>query len=108
MLSGVHQQYKLNALLPQWNILITDDGEAKLSNFGIMPILYRHTDPSKISETYDEDCRWADPTLWFERTDGKSQPSETFATDVYAFGRVVYQVLDLPLSLMRACWTGLI
>ncbi|KAG9218542.1 hypothetical protein CCMSSC00406_0001344 [Pleurotus cornucopiae] len=92
-LSHLHSTGLVHGGMTGWNILITDDGEAKLSNFGIMPILYRHTEPSKMSETYDEDCRWADPILWFERTDGKSRPSETFATDIYAFGRVVYQIM---------------
>lgn len=56
-----------------------------------MPILYRHTESSKILETYDEDWRWADPTLWFGYTDELTRPSETFATDVYSFGSVMYQ-----------------
>ncbi len=43
-------------------------------------------------ETYDEDCRWADPILWFGYSDDEIRAPETFATDVYAFGRVVYQV----------------
>ncbi|KAJ8698950.1 hypothetical protein PTI98_005600 [Pleurotus ostreatus] len=78
--------------LTGWNIFVTEDGEAILTNFGLMPILYRRVGSSEILETYDEDCRWADPVLWFGFTDGQARPPETSATDVYAFGRVVYQV----------------
>ncbi|KAF4601479.1 hypothetical protein EYR38_006132 [Pleurotus pulmonarius] len=91
--------YLPNAFVPisrkliLWNVLITDEGDAKLCNFGIMPILYRHIQSSQIFETYDEDCRWADPILWLKPVDGQARPSETFATDVYAFGRVVYQIV---------------
>lgn len=65
-----------------------------------MPILYRRVGSSEILEAYDEDCRWADPVLWFGFTDGQARPPETSATDVYAFGRVVYQVRVLYPSIM--------
>ncbi len=83
--------YLKQALL-QWNIFIAEDGEAMLTNFGLMPILYRRIEHSEILETYYDDCQWADPVLWFGFADSQERPSETPATDVYAFGRVVYQV----------------
>ncbi|KAF4575426.1 hypothetical protein EYR36_006785 [Pleurotus pulmonarius] len=92
-LSHLHSMAIVHGGLTGWNVLITDEGDAKLCNFGIMPILYRHIQSSQIFETYDEDCRWADPILWLKPVDGQARPSETFATDVYAFGRVVYQIV---------------
>ena len=66
-----------------------------------MPILYRRVGSSEILETYDEDCRWADPIIWFGFADDQARPLETSATDVYAFGRVVYQVRALCYSIMN-------
>lgn len=60
-----------------------------------MPIMYRRIDSSDILETYSDDFRWADPVLWFGFADGRPRPLETSATDVYAFGLVVYQVRAL-------------
>ncbi|KAL4266219.1 hypothetical protein AB1N83_003653 [Pleurotus pulmonarius] len=93
----LHSMSIVHGGLTGWNILVANDGEVKLTNFGIMPILYRHTQSSKMLETYDEDCRWADPILWFGYTDDEIRAPETFATDVYAFGRVVYQMMTTKL-----------
>ncbi|KDQ23239.1 hypothetical protein PLEOSDRAFT_162732 [Pleurotus ostreatus PC15] len=92
-LSYLHSMFIVHGGLNAWNILITDSGCVKLSNFGIMPILYKRTASSKIFETYGEDWRWADPILWLGYIDGQTRPSETFATDVYSYGSVVYQIV---------------
>ncbi|KAF4601497.1 hypothetical protein EYR38_006151 [Pleurotus pulmonarius] len=90
-LTHLHTMDLVHGGLTGWNIIITGEGEAVLTNFGLMPILYRRIRHSEILETYYDDCQWADPALWFGFADGQERPSETAATDVYAFGRVVYQ-----------------
>ncbi|KAF4566227.1 hypothetical protein EYR36_011642 [Pleurotus pulmonarius] len=89
----LHSMSVVHGGLNAWNILVTDNGRVKLSSFGVMPILYRHIESSKILATYGEDWRWADPILWFGYTDDQARPCETFATDVYSFGSVVYQIM---------------
>ncbi|KAF9498940.1 hypothetical protein BDN71DRAFT_1587265 [Pleurotus eryngii] len=89
---ATHSMSIVHGGLTGWYILVANDGNVKLTNFGIMPILYRQTESSKILETYDEDYRWANPALSFGYSDGQIRPPETFTTDVYAFGRVMYQV----------------
>jgi serine/threonine protein kinase len=72
----------------QDNVLIADDGRAVLSDFGISRVWVNNatiTAPTSVMGS----CRWMAPEL-LGSADEQDHPSHTKASDVWAFGMVVY------------------
>lgn len=79
----------------QGNILVTDDGEACLCDFGLSFIL-ELAGPSSMTSAFCGSVRWMAPELVY------SDPLvfRSASTDVYSFGAVAYQVCT---RLIKTC-----
>lgn len=70
------------------NILVDQDGRALLTDFGSPSVAWTHQDASK------ETARWCAPEVLGD--DPLSGTRPTFASDVFSFGMVVFEVTLTP------------
>ena len=95
----------------QVNILVKGDGSACLADFGLMSIALdpETTDITTTEGTTKGTYRWMSPELFFPAEFGLSKFQLTKESDCYAFGMVIYEVIDsqcgaqLPL-LVSSVW----
>lgn len=75
----------------QSNILIDDEGKARLCDFGLSSIAADFQSTSHLTSTIGGNVRWAAPELYHIYEDD-STPSVTKYSDIYSFGSVMLEV----------------
>lgn len=75
----------------QSNILIDDEGKARLCDFGLSSIAADFQSTSHLTSTIGGNVRWAAPELYHIYEDD-STPSVTTYSDIYSFGSVMLEV----------------
>lgn len=91
--TGLHYLHSLDIIhgdLTGANILISKNGVACLSDFGLSTIIAEFQGTSYYTSSIHGNIRWTAPELY--RID--AVPSVTFFSDVYSFGSVMHQVLS--------------
>ncbi|KAF4608319.1 hypothetical protein EYR40_000663 [Pleurotus pulmonarius] len=86
----VHSRDIIHGDLTGANILISKNGVASLSDFGLSTIIAEFQGTSYYTSSIHGNIRWTAPELY--RID--AVPSVTFFSDVYSFGSVMHQVLS--------------
>ena len=77
---------------PQTNILIDNNGHARLADFGLLAIVSdEQTITSSIGTTT---AQWTSPELLVPDKFGLSESRLTKASDCYGLGMVIYEVLS--------------
>ena len=82
-------------LSPQSNILIDDEGKAKLCDFGLSSIVVEFCGTSSLTSCIGGAVRWADASLYSLSTDDdevQETPALTTRSDIYSFGSVTLEV----------------
>jgi len=89
----VHDQGAVHGGLKGSNILIDDDGRARLSDFGLLPII---SDQETLLSTSIESgtIPWMSPELLDPESFGSKKSRPTKASDCYALGMLIYEVLS--------------
>ena len=84
-----------NALLTKANILIDQDGHARLADFGLLTIVSDPTNPTASSSTLNAGTtRWMSPELLHPDKFGLKNCRPTNKSDCYALGMVILEVLS--------------
>ena len=86
------------------NILIDQDGHARLADFGLLTIVSDHTHfPTSSSAFTGGTTRWMSPELLHPEQFGFDHGSPTNESDCYALGMVIYEVLTgkVPFSQLK-------
>lgn len=73
------------------NILVDDDGSARLCDFGLSSIAAEFQGTSYITSTIGGNARWAAPELFLVADDG-SVARVNERTDAYSYGSVTLEV----------------
>ena len=76
---------------PKTNILIDNDCHARLADFGLLTITSK---PSVTSIVGAATAQWMSPELLFPEAFGLAGSRSTEASDCYALGMVIYEVLS--------------
>lgn len=80
----------------QSNILIDDEGKAKLCDFGLSSIVVEFCGTSSLTSCVGGAVRWADALFYSINTDDEEQetpaPALTTRSDIYSFGSVTLEV----------------
>ena len=99
--SLIHRDFKLD------NLLLDQNSNVRLVDFGISKNLERSTDPSATSMNYSPDCVAPEQVLIAERNkDGKKRVLIGPHTDMYALGLVIYYVITLKHSTEQQKFLG--
>ncbi|TFK33028.1 hypothetical protein BDQ12DRAFT_658509 [Crucibulum laeve] len=75
------------------NILIDDDGNARLSDFGLSSIVMELHGTANITSTFGGSVRWADP-LFYKDYEEDQVIIPTTSSDIYSFGSVMLEILS--------------
>ncbi|KAJ7191688.1 kinase-like protein, partial [Mycena pura] len=101
-LAYLHSQDVIHGDLHPANILITDDGRAQLTDFGLSLIIpeFEGTSYMTSSSVRGGAVRWAAPEVFLPRSNSDTALNVSAMSDVYSFGGVIYQVLcgEVPFS----------
>lgn len=73
------------------NVLVADDGSARLCDFGLSSIAAEFQGTSYITSTMGGNVRWAAPELLLVPEDG-TVPAVNNHSDVYSYGSVTLEV----------------
>ncbi|KAF7345015.1 putative TKL/TKL-ccin protein kinase [Mycena venus] len=96
----VHENLIVHGDLTGSNILIDDEGKAKLCDFGLSSIVVEFCGTSSLTSCIGGAVRWADASLYSLITDGDSDeaaqepPALTTRSDIYSFGSVTLEILS--------------
>jgi hypothetical protein len=99
-LSYLHENLIVHGDLTGSNILIDDEGKAKLCDFGLSTILVEFCPTSSLTSCIGGAVRWADASLYSISTDDDSDeaaqepPALTTRSDIYSFGSVTLEILS--------------
>ncbi|KAJ6542835.1 TKL/TKL-ccin protein kinase [Mycena capillaripes] len=96
-LNYLHENSIVHGDLTGSNILIDDEGKAKLCDFGLSSIVVEFCGTSSLTSCIGGAVRWADASLYSLSTeDGEEQESPTLTTrsDIYSFGSVTLEILS--------------
>ncbi|KIK94556.1 hypothetical protein PAXRUDRAFT_827874 [Paxillus rubicundulus Ve08.2h10] len=89
----LHSQNVVHGDLSGSNVLISGDGRACLSDFGLSTTCQEVSSASQ-TPSFPVNIRWAAPELFLEKEEGT--PTSRFPsqeTDIYSFGSIMFQVL---------------
>ncbi|KIJ18518.1 hypothetical protein PAXINDRAFT_70670, partial [Paxillus involutus ATCC 200175] len=89
----LHSQKVVHGDLSGSNVLISGDGRACLSDFGLSTTSQEVSDASQ-TPSFPVNIRWVAPELLLEQEEGT--PTSCFPsqeTDIYSFGSIMFQVL---------------
>ncbi|KAF9789442.1 kinase-like domain-containing protein [Thelephora terrestris] len=89
----MHDQRIIHGDLKGVNILIDDDGNARLAGFNLVTVASRR---SAMAAPPDADgwIPWMSPELLYPEKFGLTETRPTVKSDIYALGMVVYEVLS--------------
>ncbi len=97
--SYLHDVHLVHGDIKAGNILISDDGHAMLTDFGLAKMASANTSTAMKGLGT---ARWQSPELW----EGAPKTPES---DIYAFAMLIVEVgrhLDLALECLNLCLTG--
>ena len=82
------------------NILIDDDGNARLTGFSLLEITSDESTPEAEGPSMGTSIQWMSPELLVPTEFGLTERRSTKASDCYAFGMTMYEVLSgqIPFS----------
>ena len=83
------------------NILIDEDGRARLADFGLLTIISDTNLVSSASFTPGGTWRWMSPELFDPESFGLKAGCPTKRSDCYALGMVIYEVLSEKMPFSR-------
>ncbi|KZV93908.1 kinase-like protein, partial [Exidia glandulosa HHB12029] len=87
-LEYLHSKLIVHGDIKGGNVLVSDDGVARLSDFGLSAVLYRQYSAGRMDvQTEGGTCRWMAPELFVE-----DRPRQTVASDIWACGCLVIEV----------------
>ncbi|KAI0071030.1 kinase-like protein [Panus rudis PR-1116 ss-1] len=89
-LSYLHDQMVIHGDLRGWNILITDDGVAQLSDFGLSVFANERSKSFRSLRGGVE--QWLAPEILDPEQYGKTSSRPTYTSDVFAFGMVCIEL----------------
>ena len=93
-------------ILYKANILVDQNGHARLADFGFLTIISDPTNPTVSSSfTVGGTIRWMSPELFLPDKSGLKGTRPTKQSDCYAFGMVIYEVLSgqVPFAQFHHC-----
>ncbi|KAJ7325546.1 kinase-like protein [Mycena albidolilacea] len=98
-LNYLHENLIVHGDLTGSNILIDDEGKAKLCDFGLSSIVVEFCGTSSLTSCIGGAVRWADPSLYSLRADNSDEaaqepPALTPRSDIYSFGSVTLEILS--------------
>ena len=89
-----HPAHRANAPFIKANILIDNDGHARLADFGLITIVSDSTNTTTSSSTNSGGTtRWMSPELFYPEKFGLKDNRRTKESDCYALGMVILEVL---------------
>ncbi|KAJ6488430.1 kinase-like domain-containing protein [Mycena vulgaris] len=100
-LGYLHSQNVIHGDLHPANILITDQGRAQVSDFGLSIIMPEFEGTSYLTSSAGRGAvRWAAPEVFETSPKGATTLNVSAMSDVYSFGGIMYQVLcgDIPFA----------
>ncbi|KAJ7278948.1 TKL/TKL-ccin protein kinase [Mycena rebaudengoi] len=101
-LSYLHANSIVHGDLTGSNILIDDDGKAKLCDFGLSSIVVEFCGTASLTSCIGGAVRWADASLYTLSTEDDNEdadaerpaPAITTRSDIYSFGSVTLEILS--------------
>jgi len=91
----LHSQAMIHGDLKGNNILIDQDGRARLADFGLLTIASDSSNPTNSSSIVSGGgVRWMGPELMDPERFGLKNSRKTKESDCYALGMVIYEVLS--------------
>jgi len=96
-LNYLHENLIVHGDLTGSNILIDDEGKAKLCDFGLSSIVVEFCGTSSLTSCIGGAVRWADASLYSLSTDDdevQETPALTTRSDIYSFGSVTLEILS--------------
>jgi serine/threonine protein kinase len=89
----------------QSNILIDDEGKAKLCDFGLSSIVVEFCGTSSLTSCVGGAVRWADALFYSINTDDEETPTPALTTrsDIYSFGSVTLEVCRASMAPLHVC-----
>ncbi|KAJ7590381.1 kinase-like domain-containing protein [Mycena floridula] len=99
----LHSQNIVHGDIKGNNVLITDGGRAVVTDFGLSQILEESTGSTSSSQALAGAARWLAPELFMNCTLEGTRNLRSFATDIWALGCTVYEVLteNIPYADLR-------
>lgn len=92
-LQYLHSQQIIHGDLSGFNVLIDDDGKARLTDFGLSALIPARMSQALLPTTLGGTLHWIAPE--YLRADASDEPFElSQASDVYSFGGIMLQVLE--------------
>ncbi|KLO09789.1 kinase-like protein [Schizopora paradoxa] len=91
-LAYLHSKDIIHSDLKTDNVLVSSDKEALLTDFGISQMTSLSTGYS--SDTIKGSARWQAPEFFILREGDEPPPAHTIATDIWAFGMTIYELLS--------------
>ncbi|KAJ7819194.1 TKL/TKL-ccin protein kinase [Mycena olivaceomarginata] len=98
-LNYLHENLIVHGDLTGSNILIDDEGKAKLCDFGLSSIVVEFCGTSSLTSCIGGAVRWADASLYSLSADdsddaAQEPPTLTPRSDIYSFGSVTLEILS--------------
>ncbi|KAF8193964.1 kinase-like domain-containing protein, partial [Mycena galopus ATCC 62051] len=94
-LSYLHSKNVIHGDLHPANILITEGGQAQLTDFGLSMIAPDFEGTSYLTtSSMGGAIRWAAPEVYRIRPNGDTSLNVSTMSDVFSFGRIMYQALS--------------
>ncbi|KAJ7145696.1 TKL/TKL-ccin protein kinase [Mycena epipterygia] len=93
----LHENSIVHGDLTGSNILIDDEGKAKLCDFGLSTIVVEFSGTASLSSYIGGAVRWADASLYSLSNDDNAEqttPVITTRSDIYSFGSVTLEILS--------------
>ncbi|KAJ6501810.1 TKL/TKL-ccin protein kinase [Mycena vulgaris] len=93
----LHENSIVHGDLTGSNILIDDEGKARLCDFGLSSIVVEFCGTSSLTSCIGGAVRWADAALYSLSTDddaAQDTPAITTRSDIYSFGSVTLEILS--------------